>query len=74
MRESRQSIANYTTSIAVDKTVAEIQRLLAAAKASAILSEFSDGLCSAISFRVKTEFGVLTFRLPANVNGVYTLL
>ena len=74
MSSIRRSIANYTTSVAADKTVAEIQRLLAAAKATAILSEFSDGIAIAVSFRIKTEFGVLTFRLPANIDGVYAAL
>ena len=74
MNTSRRSIANYTTSIAVDKTIAEIQRLLAASGASAILSEFNERLPVAVSFRIKTEFGVLTFRLPAKVDGVYAVL
>ena len=68
------SILAYTTKVAVDKTVDEISRLLAAAKASAILSEFNDGVPVAISFRIKTEFGLLTFRLPANVEGVLSVL
>jgi len=68
------SLFTYTTKVAVDKTVADISRLLAAAKASAILSEFNDGLPVAVSFRIKTEFGLLTFRLPANPEGVYSVL
>jgi hypothetical protein len=74
MNATRQSIANYTTSISVEKTVAEISAMLAAAKASAILTEFSDANITAISFRIRTEFGVLTFRLPANVDGVHAIL
>jgi hypothetical protein len=70
----RHSISNYTTSISVEKTVAEISAMLAAAKASAILSEFSNGICTAISFRINTEFGLLTFRLPANIDAVYVIL
>jgi hypothetical protein len=38
------------------------------------LTEFNDGVIAAISFRIKTEFGVLTFRLPANVDGVFGVL
>jgi hypothetical protein len=75
MKFERKSIANYTTSIAVDKTVAEISKLLAAAKATAILSELENGQPVAVSFRIKNEFGVvLTFRLPARVEGVYAVL
>jgi hypothetical protein len=71
----RQSIANYTTTIAVEKTVAEICTLLARAKAIAVLSEYDGfGTVSAISFRINTEFGILSFRLPANVAGVLAVL
>jgi hypothetical protein len=48
--------------------------MLAHARAEAILSEYSDGVLAAISFRMKTEFGVLSFRLPANVEGVQITL
>lgn len=71
---SRQSISNYSTTIEVDKTVAEITRLLASAKAVAILSEYSDGTPAAISFRIATECGILTFRLPAKIEGVHAIL
>jgi hypothetical protein len=74
MKSDRKSILSYITTIDVDKTVAEISKLLAAARATAILSEFNDGLGIAISFRIKTEFGPLTFRLPANFDGVYAVL
>jgi hypothetical protein len=50
------------------------QSLLAGAKATAILSEYNDGAIAAISFRIATEFGVLTFRLPANLEGAYAIL
>jgi hypothetical protein len=70
----RQSIANYTTSIEAEKTVAQITKLLAAAKAEAILSQYKDGAIMAISFRIETEFGLLTFRLPANVEGIHAIL
>jgi hypothetical protein len=68
-------ILNYTTQIAADKTVAEISRLLVRAKASAILTEYSpEGFPAAISFRVQTEFGLMTFRLPANADRIYKVV
>src|ERR1700747_906254 len=70
----RRSILNYTTTISAQRTVGEITELLANAKAEAILSEYKDGLVVAVSFRIRTEFGVLTFRLPANVDQVYVVL
>jgi hypothetical protein len=78
---SRESIAFYSTSIAAEKTASEIMTLLARAGATAILSEYGapnqpgePGKLAAVSFRIKTEFGVLTFRLPANVDGVSAVL
>jgi len=77
----KRSIHLYSTSVPVQRTVSEISALLAEAKATAILSEYGPpdqpgepGKLMAISFRIKTEFGVLTFRLPANVEGVFALL
>jgi hypothetical protein len=70
----KRSIHLYSTSVSVGRTVSEISWLLAEAKATAILSEFNDGVIKAISFRIKTEFGVLTFRLPANAEGVLAVL
>ncbi len=70
----KRSIHLYSTSVSVGRTVSEISTLLAEAKATAILSEFNDGVIKAISFRIRTEFGVLTFRLPANVDGVFAVL
>lgn len=67
-------ILNYTTTISADKTVAEIQGMLARAKAQAIMNEYEDGVLSALSFRIPTALGVMTFRLPANIDRVHEIL
>ena len=36
--------------------------------------EFIEGVPVAVSFRIKAEFGPLTFRLPASVNRVYSVV
>ena len=59
------SILNYSTTIEVSKTVGEISAMLAKAKATAILTQLEEGMVSAISFRIKTEFGVWTFDIQA---------
>lgn len=65
-------ILNYTTTISIEKTIAEIQIKLARAGAQAILSEYNeDGIISALSFRIKTSQGFLSFRLPSKQDGVY---
>lgn len=68
-------ILNYTTEIAAEKTVAQIQAMLAKAKAQAVMSEYdSEGVLVAISFRIITPSGLLTFRLPGNVQKTYQVL
>ena len=68
-------ILNYTTSINPEKTVSEIQMKLAKAGAQAVLCEYDgDGIMKAISFRVKTTNGSISFRLPSNIDGIYRKL
>ncbi len=69
------SLLNYTTTISVDKTASEIQRLLATAKAQAVLTEYStEGILCAISFRIACPHGVMSFRLPANIDDFHKVL
>ena len=68
-------ILNYTTQIQTVKTVGEIQGILAAAGAGAVLTEYGpDGIVAALSFRINTTNGQLSFRLPARYEGIYRLL
>ena len=69
------AILNYTTTISAEKTASEIQSRLAKAKAQAVLCEYGDdGVMSAMSFRVLTKYGVVSFRMPANTTGVLRAL
>lgn len=69
------AILNYTTQIQTEKTVAEIQTMLAKARANAILTEYDEaGILSAISFRIATSSGIMTFRLPANIQKIYQVI
>lgn len=68
------SILNYTTQIAAEKTVAEIQGMLGRAKCCAVMSEYSEGIISAISFRIQTPCGLMSFRLPCDVQKIYQVL
>lgn len=68
-------LLNYTTQIAVEKTVGEIQSMLARAKAAAVLAEYDGcGNVIAISFKVPTNMGVLAFRLPCEPRAVQQIL
>jgi hypothetical protein len=69
------ALLNYTTSIDAGKTVGEIQSKLAKAGAHQILHEYDGfGNVSALSFRINTRFGVMAFRLPANISAVEKIL
>lgn len=68
------AILNYTTQISAEKTVSEIQSMLAKAKAQAIMTEYDEGVLSALSFRILTVAGVMTFRLPANIQKIYQVI
>lgn len=69
------AILNYTTQIAADKTVGEIQAILAKAGAQQILTEYdNERVLCALSFRLLLPSGMLSFRLPANFDGVLRAL
>lgn len=68
-------ILNYTTSVEVLKTMGEIQFALAKQKVSAMMTEYDpDGAPAALSFRIVTPFGLMSYRLPANVDKVLAVL
>ena len=69
------AILNYTTKIPVEKTIAEIEKMLSQSGAEKILKDYDDnGNVEAISFIIKTEKGKIPFRLPMNQNAVLQTL
>lgn len=68
-------LLNYTTSIAPQKTVMEIQSALAKAGASAIMADYdTDGNVVALSFRLKSPEGDISFKLPTAWQPVHETL
>ena len=67
-------ILNYTTKVSVDKTIADLQKILSKAKASAILTEYENGLPSGLSFCVEVNGSDIHFSLPVKVSGVTAAL
>ena len=66
------AILNYTTKIKAERTASEIQEKLAKAKAQAIMSEYDEsGVMCAMSFRILSQHGMLSFRLPVNIDSVF---
>ncbi len=68
------AILNYTTKVKTEKTAGEIQAMLVKAGAQAIMNEYDNGVISSISFRMTTPHGVISFKLPANIQGVFKSL
>ena len=68
-------IKNYTTSIATDKTIMEIQTALRKAGASAVMVEYdNNGNISTVNFKLRMAHGEVAFRLPGRVDGVMETL
>lgn len=65
---------NYTTTIAVARSVAEMQALLGRAGAAAVAVRYEDKEPSALSFTLSTPVGDRAFTLPVNVAGVAKVL
>ena len=68
------ALLNYTTQIAAEKTVGEIQKMLARAGATGSSLKFKNGEPNALGFEIETANGPLSFELPANVDGVLAAL
>lgn len=68
------AILNYTTSISADKSVGEIQKMLAQHGARSIMTDWEEGEISSLTFNIALPGGNFAFRLPVDANGVYAAL
>lgn len=68
-------LLNYTTEISADKTVMQIQQMLARAGASAILLDYNqNGNIIALSFKMPLNDSEISFKLPCNPKPVQAVL
>ncbi|WP_136057269.1 hypothetical protein [Microbacterium sp. K24] len=68
-------ILNYTTTIAVEKTMGEIQGALARRGVTRISTLYSeDGTAEGIAFTMLTDYGYRDFELPVRTSGVLAAL
>lgn len=68
-------IKNYTTEVAEEKTVAEIQSLLAMKGARSIQINYNDqGRPTAVSFVIIFQEMPIPFQLPCNFDGVFNAM
>jgi hypothetical protein len=65
---------NYTTTIAAEKTIGEIQAMLARHGAAAIATSYEQGEAIGLSFKLDTPHGPRAFTLPIDVDAVGRLL
>jgi hypothetical protein len=71
----KKLIKNYTTEIPLEKTIAEIQRLLAENGARGIATEYDDqGNIKDVFFKIILHDKELPFRLPSKPDKVYAAL
>ena len=70
-----KAIAFETTTVSVEKTMMEIEKLLADAGATQTMRENDKRHrpCG-MSFQIETPDGLVPFRLPVNIDAVYQLL
>lgn len=68
-------LLNYTTKVSADKTVAEVQKLLAKAGARAVLSEYDEhGNVSSVCFKMLVNGREIGYRLPVEPDKVLDVL
>jgi hypothetical protein len=67
-------ISNYTTKVDSMSSVAEIQKVLMNHDADRVMIEYLDKMPVALTFQVNTVKGVVSFKLPANIEGVLNAL
>ena len=67
-------ILNYTTQIGADKTIMEIQQILASHNADAILNEYGNGYIIAMSFRMTINEKSIGFKLPCEWKPILKIL
>lgn len=68
-------LLNYTTTVAVGRTIGQIQGLLVEAGARQVMTEYDDvGRAMGIAFAVQTAHGPRTFVLPVNSGRVEAVL
>ncbi len=68
------ALLNYTTSITATRTAQQIQDILTAHGARAILMEYDQGAVTAISFKVLVTQTELAIRLPVDVQATLRVL
>ncbi len=73
-KAERKAIKNYTTQVSVERTVSEIEKLLAGYGARRILKDYDENGISSLSFMVEYNNQFVPIKLPARVDKVVLML
>jgi len=69
--KSYEKIKNFSTTISVEKTIAEIEKMLSKYGATKIMKEYDEfGNPSRLIFAIVTEHGEMPVKLPVNVDKI----
>ena len=63
-------LKDYTTKVAAEQTISEIQGILSAYDVNAMMTEYDGRQVSAVSFRIRIEGNDYAYRLPCNWRAV----
>jgi len=70
-KKSYERIKNFSTTIAVEKTIAEIEKMLSKYGATKIMKEYDvDGNPAILVFAIMTDHGEMPVRLPINIEKI----
>jgi hypothetical protein len=64
------AILNYTTSIDCERSISEIQKCLRLRGVEKIITDYLNGMPSAVTFCITIKGNMVAFNLPANYSGV----
>lgn len=68
-------IANYSTSVGVNQTVAAITKMLVSHGATNVTQDFGPTMtATGLTFGIQTEYGWMPFRLPVRIAAVHAAL
>ena len=63
-------LKNYTTKIDANKTVMQIENMLANFGATDIWKQYDHGVVISLNFAIDTEFGKMPFKLPSKIKEI----
>lgn len=67
-------LKNYSTKVSSERTISEIEKILATHGVTDIWKQYEGGLVTGLNFIVRTEFGNMPFKLPMKPQAIQQIL